>query len=378
MAANVTTICPSCGTGNDATDRFCAECGTPLTRACTSCGASLRPGAKFCHDCGTAVGDGGAASARARRAQARPPAADAGPLQTERRLVTVLFVDLVGFTGLAERADPEAVRETLDRYFERASSVIRQYGGAVEKFIGDAVVAVWGAPTAHEDDAERAVRAALELVDVVHALALAAPDAPRLSIRAGVTTGEAAVTVGAIGQGMVTGDIVNTASRLQSGADPDTVLVGEGTYRATHGSIAYEPRGELTVKGKEAGVRAWHALRVIAQRRGAGRSGQLEAPFVGREEELRLLKDMLEATGREGRARLVSVIGPGRDRQEPARVGVPQVHRRPRGGRLLAPGSLARVRHRHQLLGAGRDGPGAGRDRRRRGRRPPRRRSSRR
>ena len=364
MAANVTTICPSCGTGNDATDRFCAECGTPLTRACTSCGASLRPGAKFCHDCGTAIGE---ATARPAPSPSSPgPAArraDAGPLQTERRLVTVLFADLVEFTGLAERADPEAVRETLDRYFERASSVIRQYGGAVEKFIGDAVVAVWGAPTAHEDDAERGVRAALELVDVVHALTLTAPDAPRLSIRAGVTTGEAAVTVGATGQGMVTGDIVNTASRLQSSADPDTVLVGEGTYRATHGSIAYDPRGELD--GQRQGGRGPRVARP---------PGDRPAPRCRSERPARgaVRRARGGAAAAQGHPRGDGARGPGqarvghragRDRQEPARVGVPQVHRRPRGARLLAPGPVPRVRHRHQLLGPGRDGPGAGWDR---------------
>ena len=191
MAANATTICPSCGTGNDATDRFCSECGTPLTRACTS------RAARACARARSSATTAGRRSTRSRRRprkradvqrEAGPSSDDREPgsSQTERRLVTVLFVDLVDFTGLAERADPEAVRETLDRYFERASSVIRQYGGVVEKFIGDAVVAVWGAPTAHEDDAERAVRAALELVDVVHALALATPDAPRLarSVRA--------------------------------------------------------------------------------------------------------------------------------------------------------------------------------------------------
>ena len=185
-----------------------------------------------------------------------------------------------------------------------ASDVIGRYGGTIEKFIGDAVMAVWGTPVAHEDDAERSVRAALELVDAVKALG------PTIQARAGILTGEAAVTLGATDQGMVAGDLVNTAARLQSVAIPGTVLVGEGTARATEAAIAYEPIGEQTLKGKTAPVPAWRAVRVVAERGGRNRSHTLEAPFVGRDEELRLLKDLFHATGRERRARLVSVVGP--------------------------------------------------------------------
>jgi tetratricopeptide (TPR) repeat protein len=174
----------------------------------------------------------------------------------------------------------------------------------VEKFIGDAVMAVWGAPTAHEDDAERAVRAALDLVDAVGALG------PTIQARAGVLTGEAAVTLGATNQGMVAGDLVNTASRLQSVAQPGTVLVGEATQRAASKAIAFEEAGEHALKGKSAPVPAWVARRVVAQVGGRNRTETLEAPFVGRDGELRLLKDLFHATTREGRARLVSVIGP--------------------------------------------------------------------
>ncbi|HXG26330.1 MAG TPA: adenylate/guanylate cyclase domain-containing protein [Candidatus Binatia bacterium] len=229
---------------------------------------------------------------------------DATPV-AERRLVTILFADLVGFTSLAEGRDPEEVRELLSRYFEATREQIERYGGTVEKFIGDAVMAVWGAPTAHEDDAERAVRAALEVVDAVKALA------PGLQARAGVLSGEAAVTVGARGQGMVAGDLVNTASRLQSAAQPGMVLVGESTQRATSNSIAYEPAGEQLLKGKTAPVTAYRALRVVAERGGRGRGDRLEAPFVGRDAELRLLKDLFHATAREGRVRLVSITGTG-------------------------------------------------------------------
>jgi class 3 adenylate cyclase/tetratricopeptide (TPR) repeat protein len=223
----------------------------------------------------------------------------------ERRLVSILFADLVGFTTLAEGRDAEETRELLSRYFGLAREIITRYGGTVEKFIGDAVMAVWGAPTAHEDDAELAVRAALDLVDAVTTLG------PSILARAGVLTGEAAVTIGATGEGMVAGDLVNTASRLQSVAPPGSVLVGEATERAASRAIAFEPAGEQALKGKAAPVPAWHALRVVAQRGGRGRSDLPEPPFVGRDEELRLLKDLLAASGRDKRPRLVSVTGPG-------------------------------------------------------------------
>ncbi len=204
---------------------------------------------------------------------------------------------------MSEGRDPEEVRELLTRHFDSARVIIDRYGGTVEKFIGDAVMAVWGAPVAHEDDAERAVRAGLELVDAVTTLA------PGLAARAAVLTGEAAVTLGAHGQGMVAGDLVNTASRLQGVAPVGGVLVGEATMRATDRSIAYEQAGEQVLKGKRTPVPAWRALRVVAEVGGRNRQDGLEAPFVGREAELRLLKELLAATGRERRARLVSVTG---------------------------------------------------------------------
>jgi class 3 adenylate cyclase/Tfp pilus assembly protein PilF len=227
----------------------------------------------------------------------------------ERRLISVLFADLVGFTTLSESRDAETVRELLSRYFEVASDIIGRYGGTIEKFIGDAVMAVWGAPAAHEDDAERAVRSALDLVEAVRRLGLDVDG--DLKLRAGVLTGEAAVTLGATNQGMVAGDLVNTASRLQSIAPPGTVLVGEATFHAASGAIAFEPAGEQVLKGKESPVPAYRALRVVAKRGGAGRSEQLEAPFVGRAPELRMLKDFHAATAAERRPRLVSIMGQG-------------------------------------------------------------------
>jgi len=219
-----------------------------------------------------------------------------------------MFVDLVGFTPLAESRDPEHVRELLSQYFERAQRIIDSYGGTVEKFIGDAVMAVWGAPIANEDDAERAVRAALDLVASVTELDSDA-SLGGLRARGGVVTGEVAITIGKVSEGMVLGDTVNSASRVQSVAEPGTVLVDESTWRAASGAIAFEEVGALQLKGKALTIKAWRALRVVAQRKGLGRSERLEPPFVGREEEIRLIKDLLHATAREQRARLVSVTG---------------------------------------------------------------------
>ncbi len=297
-------ICPNCGTENRPGRKFCSECASPLAAACPSCGAANQPGEKFCGECATPLTDT-AATASPGPASRPVAAASLGGAVAERRLVSVLFADLVGFTPFAEERDSEEVRETLTRYFDLATEVVRRYGGTVEKFIGDAVMAVWGAPIAREDDAERSVRAALDLVDAVRSVG------PGISARAGVLTGEAAVTLGATNQGMVAGDIVNTAARLQSVALPGTVLVGEATQRAASSAIIFEPAGEQVLKGKVAPVSAWRAVRVVAEVGSRGRSDTLEAPFVGRDDELRLIKDLFHATVREGRTRLVSVTGIG-------------------------------------------------------------------
>jgi class 3 adenylate cyclase/tetratricopeptide (TPR) repeat protein len=257
---------------------------------------------RFCNECGTALDTRPSPAPLPDVASSQTVPRHATPT-AERRLVTVLFADLVGFTQLSEGRDAEEVRELLSRYFESTRTLIERYGGTVEKFIGDAVMAVWGAPTAHEDDAERAVRAALDLVAAVPEL-----DAS-LSARAGVLTGEAAVTIAAEGQGMVAGDLVNTASRIQTAADAGGVLVGEATKRASEAAIAYEDAGEHMLKGKAEPVRLWRALRVTAARGGALKFEGLEAPFVGRERELRLIKQLFHASAEEGQAHLVSVLG---------------------------------------------------------------------
>lgn len=299
------TVCPSCGFEVPPAHRFCGRCGTALDRHCTACGALAGPDQAFCGACGIALEVPPAAPLGGGR-PAPPTIAPEGAV--ELRLVSVLFADLVGFTTLSEARDPEEVRELLSRYFDTCRSIIERYGGTVEKFIGDAVMAVWGAPVAQEDDAERAVRAALDLVEAVAALGEEVR-APELAARAGVLTGTAAVTLGAKGQGMVAGDLVNTASRIQSQSQPGKVLVGETTKRASEAAVAYQDAGTHELKGKAEPVPLYRALRVVAGRGGLLKSERLEAPFVGRDRELRLVKDVFHASTEDRRAHLVQVTG---------------------------------------------------------------------
>ena len=297
--------CPHCGSASVPGQKFCAECGLSLSTTCPNCGTAYEGSPKFCAECGFGLS---AASADLATPTRQDTSATSAPLPpaAERRFVTILFADLVGFTQLSEQQDPEAVRDLLSQYFDTARQVIEGYGGSVEKFIGDAVMAVWGAPVAREDDPERAVRAALELLGRIREIKVGGE---QLALRAGVLSGEAAVVPGRTGEGMVAGDLVNTASRLQSVAMPGSVLVGESTYQATSPAIAYEPAGEQSLKGKEAPVPAWRALRVVARVGGEGRDEGLEPPFVGREEELHLLKDQLHAAERERKLRMVAITG---------------------------------------------------------------------
>ncbi len=294
--------CPRCGTDNRAGVRFCVQCGSQLTRACASCGAPYNEGERFCGECGSAL------IPAAARSVAPPSQADTPGRSAERRHVTVLFADLVGFTRLSQHRDAEDVRDLLSRYFDTARTIIARYGGTVEKFIGDAVMAVWGIPAVLENDAERAVRAALELVDAVAAFSEEV-GAPGLRARAGLLTGEVAVNLGSTGEALVAGDLVNTASRVQSVAEPGTVYVGDATRRATEAAIVYEDAGVHELKGKPEPERLWCARQVVAASGGALRPTGLEPPFVGRDRELRLLKESLHATGEERTARLLSIVG---------------------------------------------------------------------
>src|SRR3954467_8222677 len=248
----------SCGAVNRPGAKFCSECGSPLAVTCAQCG-SLASGGRFCSECGAVLTP---AAAGPSPASANGPAPGAAPV-SERRIVSLLFADLVGFTPLSESRDPEAVRELLSAYFERARAVVERYGGTVEKFIGDAVFAVWGVPVAREDDAELAVRAGLDLLSAVAALGQEV-GADGLQMRVGVTTGQVAVTLGAVGEGMVAGDAVNTASRVQAVASPGEVWVADPTRALTTAPLAYEATGSHELKGKAVPMELFRATRTTA------------------------------------------------------------------------------------------------------------------
>ncbi len=295
--------CPNCGGEVEAGRNFCGDCGTKLGQACPACGAAAGPAQRFCFDCGTALG-------RSPPPANQPTAAVAEPhqLDTERRLVSVLFLDIANFTPFTESRDAEEVRQFVTRYFDSAKEIIERFGGTVDKYIGDAVMALWGASRAEEDDAERSVRAGLELVDMVAKLGTDQGN-DTMAARAGIMTGEASVGPGGNDTGLVLGDIVNTASRLQSIGQPGDVLVGETTMQLTSRAISYSEVGGQTLKGKDDIVVVYRAERLIAERGGVGRADAIEAAFIGRDQELRLLKDQLHAASREQRAKLVSIVG---------------------------------------------------------------------
>jgi len=291
------TECATCGAQQPTGAKFCNSCGAPLAVACGACGAALPAGSRFCNECGTPVGDTGAPE----RPGSTTPVAS-------RRLTSVLFGDLVGFTSLSESRDQEDVRELLSRYFEECSRIVARYGGTVEKFIGDAVMAVWGVPTTHEDDAERSVRAGLELVAAVAALG-SEVGVPELAMRVGIVTGEVAVTVGAEMQGMVAGDPVNTASRVQSVAAPGQVWVDETTRLLSAASISFADVGSHALKGKAEPMPLWAARAVVAHAGGAQRADGLEAPLTGRDRELRVIKETFHRVEESERPSLLVVAG---------------------------------------------------------------------
>src|SRR6516225_1649739 len=292
--------CARCGASLGEGHRFCRNCGAPVG-GCPSCGEPVIAGSRFCHACGHPLAGGSPAAPVITAA----PLGAAGPV-AERRVCSVLFCDVVGFTPLSEARDPEAVRELLSQYFAVARTVITRYGGVVEKFIGDAVMAVWGTPVATEGDAERAVRAALDLVGAVAELGAGA-GVPGLAARAGVVTGEVAVNLGAVGEGMVAGDAVNTASRVQAVAEPGWVLVDAATHRLAGSAVGFADAGEHALKGKTEPMQLRRATRVLSGVGGSQRVDGLEAPLTGRDAELRTIKELFHAAAGRRVPRLVLV-----------------------------------------------------------------------
>jgi class 3 adenylate cyclase len=255
---------------------------------CPNCKRENPDDAAFCNACGTPL--------------------DKPAAREERKIVTVLFVDLVGFTARAEQLDPEDVRAILNPYYTRLRSEIEVFGGTVEKFIGDAVMAVFGAPVAHGDDPERAVRAALAVRDAVAQMNESEPELD-LQVRLAVNTGEAIVALGAnpdLGEGLVAGDVVNTASRLQTAAPTNGILVGQATHRATRGLFEYAEVEALVVKGKRAPVRAWVANSASSV---PGERASTGVPMLGRVHELAVLNRILDGVVADRRPHLVTIVG---------------------------------------------------------------------
>ena len=257
--------CARCRQTNPAVARFCLTCGSPLS----------------------AAGEG----------------------REGRRTVTVVFSDLVGSTSLGERLDPELLREVITRYYDRAATVLERHGGTVAKFIGDAVMAVYGVPRLHEDDALRAVRGAAELSASLTELngELETAWGVRLALRTGVNTGEVMVGDGVGGQEVIVGDAVNVAARLEQAAAPGEVLIGERTWRLVRDAVTVEPVTPLALKGKASPVAAFRLVGVLPSAQGHAR--HLDAPMVGREAELALLADALDQVVARRRGRLVLVAG---------------------------------------------------------------------
>jgi class 3 adenylate cyclase len=274
------------------------------------CGTENPAEAKFCMNCGNAL----AAPGPGPPVQAPPataPAAQSGRAESppeERRQVTVLFADLSGYTAVSERMDPEAVKSLVDRALKRLADEVRRYGGTVDKYIGDNVMALFGAPLAHEDDEERAVRAALGMQAAMGEVNAGLPDGVTFALRVGLNTGE--VLAGAVGDDYtVVGDTVNVASRLQSAAEPGTVVVGERTFRATSAAIRYDRLDPLTLKGKAEPVPAWRAIGAAAEQAVGRAAAGTEAPLVGRDYEIGMLVSLYERVVSERRSALVTLIG---------------------------------------------------------------------
>lgn len=276
-------ICPFCGESNADGAKFCANCGRELGDNCPNCGAALPGEVSFCPSCGTNLTTS----------------------QTqERRFVSVLFVDLVGFTADSDQADPEDVHSRLVPYHARVRREIETFGGSIEKLIGDGVMAVFGVPTAHEDDAERAVRAGLRILEGVEELNEQNENLS-FAVRIGVNSGIAMVTTGGQGERIV-GDVVNTASRLESIAPVGAVVVGEATHRATELMIDYQELDAVEVKGKADPLPIWRAIEPRG-RYGIDAAVRSDTPFLGRESEMNLLADTFRRVVDDGVLQLVTI-----------------------------------------------------------------------
>ena len=285
--------CPECGAAAGDGARFCANCGSAITPTCSACGNALTEGARFCPSCGQpTIGTSS-------------PTLDA---DEELKRISVLFCDLVGFTAHTEQSDPEAVRERLTRYHAAVRADVERFGGRVEKLMGDGVFAVFGAPVVHEDDPERAVRAALRIQESLAELNASDPSLA-LSVRTAVTTGEAILQLSdAPDREGIIGDVVNTASRLQGVAPINSIVVDARTHAALRDIVDFEAMDPVEVKGKVGSIPIWRAVSVRS-RFGPALDASGSAAFVGRQHELNLLVEAFHRAETQRSAQLVTIVG---------------------------------------------------------------------
>src|SRR6516225_3990544 len=291
--------CSKCGSDNREGRKFCANCGAALAVTCPKCGASNQPDEKFCGECGVAL-----AQAAGPTATEMTPIAISGG--GERRHLTVLFCDLVGSTALAANLDPEEWRELVASYHQVAAEAISRFSGYVAKYLGDGVMAYFGWPEAHDNDAERAARAGLAILEAITGLN-EQPSHPKLSARVGIDSGTVVVGTGAGKDADVFGDVPNIAARVQAGAEPDTVLLSAATHRLISGLFVVEKIGARELKGVASTIELFRVVRPTGVRGRIGAARSL-TPFVGREEELQLLLNRWERA-RAGEGQLALMIG---------------------------------------------------------------------
>jgi class 3 adenylate cyclase/predicted ATPase len=292
--------CSKCGSDNREGRKFCTNCGASLVAACPKCGAAIQPGESFCGECGTAFGDAVPVAAAVGTA---PVAASA---DGERRHLTVLFCDLVGSTEIAARLDPEEWRDMIAAYHRAAAEAITRFGGYVAKYLGDGVMAYFGWPEAHENDAERAARAGLAILENISKLNDNSAY-PKLTARVGIDSGPVVVGVGAGKEADVFGETPNMAARLQATATPGTVLITAATHRLISGLFVVEALGPRTLKGIATPLEVFQVVRPTGVR-GRLAAARSLTPLVGREEELRLLLSRWQRV-REGEGQLALVVG---------------------------------------------------------------------
>src|SRR6266851_2518317 len=295
--------CPKCAADNRKGAKFCSECATPFSAKCPRCGADNSPASKFCDECGASlnVPDSAAAS--------EIPSVPAPELAGERRHLTILFCDLVGSVTLAAQLDPEEWHATVAGYQHAAADSITRFGGEVVRYVGDGIMAFFGYPTAHDNDAERAARAGLAILDAIARLN-EPPAHTKLAVRIGIDSGQVVVGAGAGKEVDAFGDTANIAARVQAAAEPDTVVVTGDTHRLISGLFIVEELGAQTLKGIERPIQLYRIVRPSGMRGRLAAAAATRALtyFVGREDELRLLQSRWERVV-EGEGQVITIVG---------------------------------------------------------------------